>query len=136
MPLRVDIVTPDRVVVDGQPAELVVVPGEEGDLGFEEGHALLLASLRVGRIRIFPKGPDAGEEQVLATSGGFVEVWPDRVVVLAGSVEKREEIDTERARQALRRAEKLLEGKPEGIDVARAKAALARARNRLQVAGQ
>ena len=136
MPLRVDIVTPDRTVLQGHPAELVVVPGEEGDLGFEEGHALLLASLRVGRIRIFPKGPEAGEEQVLAAGGGFVEVWPERVLVLAESAEKREEIDTQRASQALERAEKLLEAKPDGINLARARAALARAQNRLQVASQ
>lgn len=136
MALRVDIITPSSVVLKDQPAELVVVPAEEGDMGFEEGHALLLAALRMGQIRIFAGAPGSGEEQRLAISGGFVEVWPDRVLVLAESAEKREQIEMERAKQALERARKLLQGKTEEIDVARAKAARARAENRLLVAHQ
>jgi len=136
MPLHLNVITPERTVMKDQPAELVVVPGQEGELGFEEGHSLLLASLRVGRIRIFPQGMDAGEEVILAIGGGFVEVSPRRVLVLAESAEKPDDIDTERARLALARAEKLLREKPEGLNLTRAQTALARARNRLQVAGQ
>ncbi len=136
MPLQVDIVTPDKVLLKNEQAEMVTVPAEEGEMGFEEGHALLLATLKIGQVRIFTDDPRRSSPQRLATSRGFVEVSPERVLVLAESAERADQIDVTRARGARDRAQSRLDIRPEALDVARAEAALQRALNRLQVARQ
>ena len=131
MSVKVKLVTPEKVLLEEE-ADLVVVPGAEGEMGFEEGHAPLLSGLRVGEIRIH----SGGESAHLATSGGFVEARPDSVVILAETAERASDIDVERARDSRRRAEDHLGRPTPDTDIERAQAALSRALNRLQIAQQ
>ena len=127
--IQLKIVTPDRVVLREE-VERVVAPGSEGDFEVLPRHTPFLTSLKIGQI-FYSKN---GKEEVLSTSGGFVEVRMDRMTILAETSEWPQEIDRERAEAARRRAERRLEeGAPE-IDIARAEAALKRALNRLRVA--
>jgi len=127
--MRLDIVTAERVVFS-EDVDVVVAPGVEGQLGILPHHAPLMTTLQVGELRV-RKG---GEEFSLAISGGFLEVRPDRVIVLADTAERAEEIDVARAEEAKRRAEeRLLERRVPGIDAARVEAALRRSLARLKV---
>jgi F-type H+-transporting ATPase subunit epsilon len=111
----------------------VVVPGLEGYFGVLPGHAPFLSTLGIGELT-YRKGR---EELHLAVAGGFCEVRNDKVIVLADTAERPEDIDRERAERARQRAEQRLAGRtPEEIDYTRAAAALARALTRLQVAGR
>ncbi len=127
---RLDIVTAERVVFS-EDVDVVVAPGVEGELGILPHHAPLMTTLQGGELRI-KKG---GEEFSLALSGGFLEVRPDRIIVLADAAERVEEIDVARAEEAKRRAEeRLLERQAPEADLARAEAALLRSLVRLKVA--
>jgi F-type H+-transporting ATPase subunit epsilon len=128
--LNLALVTPDRLVAR-EAVSAVFVPGREGYLGILPGHAPLLSELKPGELSYVQEGGT----HYLAVSGGFVEVLPDRVIVLTSSAERPEDIDVERAERAKARAEERLRkaSDPE-IDEARALAALARALNRLAVA--
>ncbi len=129
--MEVNVITPERSVFKAAGVEHVLLPAEDGELGILPGHISMICSMAVGRIRV-----DLPEESVeLATSGGFAEVFEDRVTMLADTAEKATEIDVERARRARERAEERLRKRSEEIDMARAKAALSRAANRLHVAG-
>ncbi len=128
---RLDVVTAEREVFSDDVDE-VVAPGVEGQLGVLPHHAPLMTTLLPGELLI-KKG---GEEFYLAISGGFIEARPDRIIVLADTAERVEEIDIARAEEAKRRAEeRLVEGIP-GVDTARAEAALRRSLIRLRVAGR
>ncbi len=128
--IKLDIVTAERAVYSGE-VDMVIAPGVEGQLGILPHHTPLMTMLQAGELRI-KKG---GEEISLAISGGFLEVRPDRVVVLADAAERAEEIDVARAEAAKRRAqEQLAERRAPGIDMARAEAALQRSLARLKVA--
>ncbi len=128
--LRLDIVTAEQVVY-AEDVDVVVAPGVEGQLGILPHHAPLVATLKAGELRI-KKG---GEEVSMAISGGFLEVRPDGVVVLADTAERAEEIDIARAEEAKRRAqEQLAEKQAPGVDEARAEASLRRALIRIRVA--
>ena len=128
--IKLDIVTAERAVYSGE-VDMVVAPGVEGQLGILPHHAPLMTMLQPGELRI-KKG---GEEVSLAISGGFLEVRPDKVVVLADAAERADEIDIARAEAAKRRAqEQLAERATPGIDYARAAAALSRSLARLRVA--
>jgi F-type H+-transporting ATPase subunit epsilon len=128
--IKLDIVTAERVVFS-EDVDVVVAPGVEGELGILPHHAPLMTTLQGGELRV-KKG---GEEFFLCLSGGFLEVRPDRVIVLADTAERCEEIDVARAEEAKRRAEeRLLERKTPEVDVARAEAALLRSLVRLKVA--
>jgi F-type H+-transporting ATPase subunit epsilon len=130
--LRLEVATPTRLVVSGE-ADEVVVPGAEGSFGVLPGHAALLSLVGTGEV-MFRTGR---EEHYLAVSGGFAEVGPGHVTVLAESAEPPEEIDVRRARAAQERAERRLRAAAgEEADVDRALAAFARARSRLQTAGR
>ncbi|MBP2639162.1 MAG: atpC 2 [Firmicutes bacterium] len=126
--IRLDIVTPERMVYS-KDVNMVIARATDGDLGVLPGHIPLIAGLAVWPLRILT---EEGEVQV-SVSGGFIEVQPTKVTILASSAELPEEIDIDRAMAARERAEKLLAAK-EGIDVARAQAALQRALMRLRVA--
>jgi F-type H+-transporting ATPase subunit epsilon len=128
MTTRLEIVTAERVVFSDD-VDVVVAPGVEGELGILPHHAPLMSMLLPGELRV-RKG---GEELYLAIAGGFLEVRPDRVIVLADAAERAEEIDIARAEAAKRRAEERLKVHPPELDVARAEAALRRAIARLQV---
>jgi len=127
--LRLEVVTQERVVFEGD-VEMVIAPGVEGELGILPRHAPLMTALTTGILRA-----KRGEEEiVMAVSGGFMEVQPDRVVVMADAAERAEEIDVARAEAARRRAEARLRSRQERVDFARAEAALRRAMVRLKVA--
>jgi F-type H+-transporting ATPase subunit epsilon len=130
--LRLEVATPTRLVVSG-PADEVVVPGVEGAFGVLPGHAPLLSLVGVGEV-MYRTGR---EEHYLAVSGGFAEVGPDHVTVLAETAERPEEIDLARARAARDRADRRLRPQAgEEVDVPRALTALARAQGRLQSAAR
>jgi F-type H+-transporting ATPase subunit epsilon len=129
-PIRLDIVTAEQSVYS-EDVDMVIAPGVQGQLGILPHHAPLMTMLEPGEL-VVRKG---SEEFYLAVSGGFLEVRPDRVIVLADSAERAEEIDIARAEEAKRRAEKRLEERyvPE-VDAARAEAALRRSLIRLKIA--
>jgi F-type H+-transporting ATPase subunit epsilon len=128
--LKLDIVTAERVVYS-EDVDIVIAPGVEGQLGILPHHAPLMTMLQAGEL-VARKG---GQEQIMAISGGFLEVRPDRVIVLADQAERAEEIDIARAEAAKRRAEERLKEKQgPSVDVAQAEAALRRATARLTVA--
>jgi F-type H+-transporting ATPase subunit epsilon len=130
--LRLEVATPTRLVVSGE-ADEVVVPGSEGAFGVLPGHAPLLSLVGIGEV-MYRTGRD---EHYLAVSGGFAEVGPDHVTVLAQSAERPEEIDVARAHAARDRAEQRLRPQAgEDVDVTRALHALGRAQGRLQTAGR
>ncbi len=128
--IKLDVVTAERSVFS-EDVDMVIAPGIEGQLGILPHHTPLMTTLVSGEL-IVKKG---GDEFCLAISGGFLEVRPDRVIVLADSAERAEEIDVSRAQEAKLRAEKLLmEGYPSGVDSAQAEASLRRSLIRLKVA--
>ena len=130
MPIRLEIVTPERLAYEDD-VDSVNVPGIEGELGILPHHAPLLSMLGFGELRI-RKG---GAEEVFAIVGGFVQVRPDKVVVMAETADLAGEIDVEKAQEARREAERALEGGyHEGADLSAARAALQQALLRIRVA--
>lgn len=129
MPVRCEVVTQDRLLFEG-PADIVLAPGVQGELGILPNHAPLLTSLDLGVLRLRYQG----QETAFTISGGVMEVRPDVVIVLADVGESVEDIDQERAEKARARAEELLkrvEGKsPE--EYLAAEAALRRSKLRLE----
>ena len=130
MPLLLEIVTPERLAFSGE-VDGVNCPGIDGELGILPHHAPLVSTLGVGELRI-RKG---GEEEFFAIAGGFLQVRPDRVVVMAETADMASEIDLQKAEEARKEAERALaEGFEEPADLARARASLQRALLRIQVA--
>lgn len=129
MPIRCDVVTAERSVFSDD-VDQVIVPGVQGELGILPHHAPLLTTLSYGELRIL-KGP---EETIIAIGGGFVEVRPDHVVVLADVAERAEEIDITQAEEARQRAAEQIALRPIEEDLIRAEAALRMAEARLRVA--
>ena len=129
--LALEIVTPDRALVREEVDE-VQLPGSQGYLGVLPGHTPLLTMLKVGELwyRI------GQEKHYLAIAGGFVEVLPDRVTVLAQIAERAQEIDVTRAETAKQRAEERLARPSQDIDLDRARIALMKSLIRLQVAAR
>ena len=131
MPLDLQVVTPDRLIVQEQVDE-VEIPGAEGYFGVLPGHTPLLASLAVGELW-YRKGQ---EKFYLSLAFGFAEVLPDRVTILARLAERAEDIDVERAEQARRRAEERLAQSKSDFDYERARIALTKSIMRLQVSAR
>lgn len=129
MPIRCEIVSQDRKVFEGD-ADIVLVPGVNGEMGILPNHAPLLTTLRFGILKIRSQG----EEQVFTVAGGIVEVQPDLVTVLADAAENVMEIDIQRVREAKQRAEEILkEGPPPDTDTyLKIEAALKRSNLRLE----
>ncbi len=124
--IKLEVVTPERNVVETE-AQIVMAPGSEGEFGVLSGHTSFLSTLKTGILRY----KDAsGSDKSIFISGGFAEALPEKITVLAESAENLEDIDVERAKSAMERAEKRLENREE-IDVIRAKAALLRSIVRL-----
>ena len=120
MPIELEIVTPERLAFSG-PVDSVSVPGSEGELGILPHHAPLLATLGVGELRY----RSGGTEESFVIAGGFVQVRPDKVVVMAELADMASEIDLEKAAEARKAAEQALEsGYQEGADLSIARAAL------------
>jgi F-type H+-transporting ATPase subunit epsilon len=132
MPEAIDlvIVTPEKQLLRNKAAE-VQMPGENGYLGILPGHAPLMTELGIGELSYRDIG---GKESAhVAIVRGFAEVLPDRVTILAETAERAEEIDVQRAKDALARAEKRLAANDPNIDWDRANIALQRALIRVQV---
>ena len=126
--IRLDIVSAEGAVYSDD-IDVVIAPGIEGQLGILPHHTPLMTMLKPGELLV-RKG---GEEISLAVSGGFLEVRPDRVIVLADAAERAEAIDVERAEAAKRRAEERLSHRTPDVDVIKAETALRRALIRLEV---
>ncbi|MFL5725401.1 MAG: F0F1 ATP synthase subunit epsilon [Chloroflexota bacterium] len=130
MPIKLEIVTPERLVFD-ETVDGVTLPGSEGELGVLPHHAPLISTLGVGELRI----RSGSAEDWFAIAGGFVQVLPDKVVVMAETADLASEIDLEKAAEARRDAERALEsGYHEGMDLSAARAALQAALLRERVA--
>jgi F-type H+-transporting ATPase subunit epsilon len=130
MPIMLEIVTPERLAYSDE-VDAVVLPGSDGEMGVLPHHAPLVSTLGVGELRI-RKG---GVEESFAIVGGFVQVRPDRVVVMAETADMASEIDLEKAQEARREAERALEsGYHEAADLSAARAALQQALLRIRVA--
>ncbi|MGE6405239.1 F0F1 ATP synthase subunit epsilon [Bacillus velezensis] len=128
--VKVNIVTPDGPVYDAD-IEMVSVRAESGDLGILPGHIPTVAPLKIGAVRLKKEG----QTELAAVSGGFLEVRPDQVTILAQAAETAESIDKERALAAKKRAEDRLNKRSDDTDIRRAELALQRAVNRLDVVG-
>lgn len=130
--IRLEVVTPEKSVVSEE-VQIVMAPGSLGEFGVLSGHTPFLTTLKTGALKY---KDESGRERFVFVSSGFAEALPDRVTVLAESAERRKDIDIQRAKAAVERAEKRLreQAKEADIDFLRAKAALLRAINRIQLA--
>lgn len=128
--IRLQVVTPEKFVVD-EDAQIVVAPGSLGEFGVLIGHTPFLTTLRIGTLRYKDVN---GVERFVFVNGGFAEALPNKVTVIAESAERRRDIDIERAKAALERAQRRLAEKKSDIDYVRARAALERAMYRLKLA--
>ncbi len=126
--LEVLVATAEREVFRGE-ATMVIVPGSNGDLGILPGHNALLASLKAGELLV--KNNDETEE--VFVSGGYVEVQPDKVLVLADTAERAADMDEAELVAAQRRAEELVASNKGDVDLAKAEAELAMLAARLRM---
>jgi len=124
---KLEIVTPEKMVFSGE-VSAVLAWGVEGQLGILPHHAPLMTMLQPGDL-VIKKGT---EEDTLTISGGFLEVRPDKVIVLADACERAEEIDETRAEEAKKRAQETLKEAKTPVDLAAAEASLRRSLARLK----
>ncbi len=127
--LEFDIVTAERIVYSAH-VDVVIAPGVLGQLAILPNHAALMTTLQAGELVV----RDDGEETAMFVRSGFLEVCDNRVTVLADVAEHAEEIDVERAEEAKRRAEEMLQQRGPEVDLVRAEAALQRALVRISIA--
>lgn len=127
--VRTDIVSAEAQIFSGL-TEMVIVSGEEGELGILPGHAPLLTSIKPGQVRVILQG---GVEEVYYISGGMLEVQPDKITVLADTVIRAADLDEAQALESQERAQKLLTDKKSNTDYSTALAQLARATAQLRV---
>jgi F-type H+-transporting ATPase subunit epsilon len=128
-PMRLEIITAERLVYSDDDVDVVVAPGIEGQLGILPHHAPLMTALQPGELMVRKNG----EESYLAVSGGFMEVLGNRVTILADAAESSDEIDEQRSQQAVERARERLEKREEDIELEQALSSLRRAQARLNV---
>lgn len=124
-----EVVTPDRLLLS-HPVEFVVVKGGMGEIGILPRHAPLATTVQPSIVKVRMEG---GGEDYIAVSGGFLEVRPDRITLLADAAETSMTLDVERAQRAKQRAEERISQRGEGIELTRAEAARDRAVRRLQM---
>ena len=127
--VTVNIVTPDGPVYDSE-VTMVIAKTTSGEIGVLAGHIPMVAPLAIGAVKL--KKAD-GTTELAAISGGFIEVRPDKISILAPSAEVASSIDFARAKEALARAEGRLQKKQDNVDFQRAELALKRALNRINV---
>jgi F-type H+-transporting ATPase subunit epsilon len=127
--LQLDVVTPEQTILSEE-VDIVMAPGYFGEFGALRNHIPFLAQLQPGEVK-YRKG---GQLEVMAVGGGYAEVLPTKVTILATTAEPAKDIDLERARAAKERAEQRLKERQEGIDFLRAEAALQRAIARIRAA--
>lgn len=128
MPLRLEILTPERSVYDDE-VDMVIAPGSEGYLGILPHHAPLFTTLGPGELRV----KRGGVEETLAVFGGFMDVRGDRVTVLTDAAEHAEDIDEARVQAARDAAQQQLASATSPAEEARARASLERSLVRLRV---
>ena len=126
---KFDITTPDGIVFSGE-VESLRAPGSEGGFGILADHAPFATTTTIGMVEI----KENGKPKYFATSGGFIEVLDNSVSLLAETCEAADDIDKERAEDALERANKRLDSPGPDVDIIRAQLAMRRALNRLQIA--
>jgi len=129
--IRLEIVTPEKMVFS-EDVDAIQAWGVEGQLGILPHHAPLMTMLQPGDL-VIRRG---SQEELLTISGGFLEVRPDKVVILADACERAEEIDEARAEEAKRRAQETLKTAATEVDTAAAVASLRRSLARLKTAGK
>ena len=122
--LHVDIVSAEQQIFSGE-AELVIAPGEAGELGILPEHIPLLTRIKPGTVRI--KVANSAEEEVIYVSGGMMEVQPDRVTVLADTSVRAHDLDEAKALEAERVAKEALANRTGAMEIAKAQAELAEA---------
>jgi len=126
--IKLEVVTPEKSIVSEE-AQIVMAPGSDGEFGVLIGHTPFLTTLKTGTVHYTAAD---GKQKFVFVSGGFAEALPDKVTVLAESAERRRDIDTDRAKAAMERAQSRLDREQdEDIDFLRAKAALERAIHRI-----
>jgi len=130
--IKLEVVTPEKNVVSEE-VQIVAAPGALGEFGVLRGHTPFMTTLKTGTIRYTDAG---GSDRYVFVGGGFAEALPDKVTILAESAERRADIDLERARAALERAQKRLadERAKDDMDYIRLRAALERALQRIRLA--
>ena len=128
--MQLDIITAERVTYSDE-VNAVVAPGIEGELGILPHHAPLLTTLQPGELQIVKEGE---EDTFIAVSGGFLEVMSNKVIILADTAERSEEIDVARAEEAVLRAQERLEHRTADVDLERGLAALRKSQFRIKVA--
>lgn len=127
-----EIVTPDRMFFDDE-VEMLVVRTTEGDIGVLNDHQPEVAPLKIGRLKVKTK---TGEMKIATCSSGFINITEEKTTVVTDSAEWESDIDVDRAKSALNRAQERLNSSSDEVDVARAKSAFYRATNRLHVANK
>jgi F-type H+-transporting ATPase subunit epsilon len=133
MPLTLEIVTAERLVIREEDVDMVVAPAAEGEVGILPNHAPLLTVLQIGELRV-KKGAD---EQSIVVAGGFMEVLDDKVTILADVAERSEEVDVAAAEDARTRAQNALASRDQdAADLAAAQAAMRLAALRLRLGGR
>ena len=126
--IKLEVVTPEKSIVSEE-AQIVMAPGADGEFGVLIGHTPFLTTLKTGTVHYTAAD---GKQKFVFVSGGFAEALPDKVTVLAESAERRRDIDADRAKAAMERAQSRLDREQdENIDFLRAKAALERAIHRI-----
>ncbi|MCC6945091.1 MAG: F0F1 ATP synthase subunit epsilon [Thermomicrobiales bacterium] len=128
--LTVEVVTGERIVFTDDEVDMVIAPGASGTLGILPNHAPLITTLAGGELRV----KKSGQEYAMVVFGGFMEVTPDKVIILADAAERVEEIDASRAEAARKRAEDEISKRGATEDLAAAQASLRRANIRLRTA--
>ena len=124
MTVHVDVVSAEEQIFSGL-AEVVVVPGEMGELGIYPRHTALMTRIKPGAVRI--KRPDQEEEELIYVSGGMLEVQPNVVTILADTAIRGGDLDEARALEAKQSAEEAMKNRVSDIDYAQAQAELAEA---------
>ena len=131
MPTHLQIIALDKIAYEDD-VDIVVLPGDEGQLGVLPRHARIVTLLQPGEVTT----RKAGEETALVVTGGFAQIGPDSVTILSDAAEYAENIDIERAEEARRRAQERITNRQAtpGLDMARAESALLRSLARIRVA--
>lgn len=126
--ITLELVTPEKVAWSA-PADFVVLPAFDGEMGVLPGHAPFLVQLTPGEVRV----TDKGEVRRFAVSGGFAEVKDDKIELFAETAEMSDQIDAARAQQALEKAKAVVKPGLDPMQLAAAEAAIRRAQVRLRV---
>jgi len=133
MTVHVDVVSAEELIFSGL-AEIVIVPGEMGELGIYPRHTPLLTRIKPGSVRI--RRPDQAAEELIYVSGGMLEVQPDVVTILSDTAIRGKDLDEARAMEAKQSAEEAMKNRTSDLDYAQAESELAQAIAQLRLIAQ